>query len=360
MSSARAGRALRCAARALGPRFARGVALAASIAAALLGCDSPAPVEAPVAARQPARAPRGAVVARVGGAPITSDLVARIAATHGIDVARARDLAIRDALLAREAEAQGLASTPETRVLVDAAITRHLLHSLQARVGEPPIADGELASATARHWLDLERPEGHRTVHAVVRLDATADQAKRARAVAIAEAIRAAVLPIRAQAASMPLPARAAGALPPSSYGKPATEDADPLAAAFLEAANRVAHEGFDVVVQPLPAVTAAGRVYHPAERQFDPDFARAAAALPARGDVSPVSPSSAGVHVIMLLERLPAQIVPLDERRRVVRPEIVTERARAAQQRILADLRKQSSTVPDADAHLALVTVDR
>ncbi|WP_437784243.1 peptidylprolyl isomerase [Sorangium sp. So ce1097] len=289
------------------------------------------------------------VAARVGAIDIPVDSVARIAAAQQTPPARARDAAIRDALFAAEARARGLDQHPEVQREISAALARRLLHRLREEAaGAGPVTDEELRTATERHWLELDRPEGYRTVHAVVRLSADADEATRERARALAEAIRKAVLSAR-DVALRSEPPRAAEGRPPS----------DPAADAFVSAAKAVPADGLEVVAQPLPPVTAAGRALTPEPQQFDVDFARAAASLAARGDLSAPIASSFGVHVIMLLERIPAQVVPAEERRRLVRDEVVADRARAAQSKLLEALRREPRVVGGIDALLELVRIE-
>lgn len=291
------------------------------------------------------------VAARVGALAIPVDSVARIAAAQHVSPAQARDAAVRDALFAAEARDRGLEHEPEVQRDISAVLARRLLHLLKEEAESAgPVTDDELRVATERHWLDLDRPEGYRTVHAVVRLSADADEATRDKARAIADAIRTAVLSSR-EVARRSEPPRASGTRQPPT---------DPAADAFISAAKGVPAEGLDVVAQALPPVTAAGRVLTPESQQFDVDFSRAAAAsLKARGDVSAPVASPFGVHIIMLLERIPPQVVPVEERRGLVRDEIMTDRARAAQARLLEVLRREPKVVGGVDALLELVRID-
>ena len=288
-------------------------------------------------------------VARVGGDAIRGDSVGRVAAAQGVDPKRARDLAIQDALLAEEARARGLDRRPEVDQSVQALLARRVLLELRSEAERAgPVTDAELAEVTARHWLDLDRPEGFRTVHAVVILDAKADEAKRGRA---AEVARAA-----AEAAAATRDAVAATAAPPL-HGFESLPD-DPGAALFKAAAEKVPHAGLEVKVETLAPVTADGRVL--GAGRYDPAFSGAAGALVRRGDLSPVTQGMSGLHVIMLLDRVPPQRVPADERRRLVHDEVITDRARAAQAALL-DRRRQAVQIDrSVDALLAEVPVER
>jgi peptidyl-prolyl cis-trans isomerase C len=291
------------------------------------------------------------VAARVGAEEIPVALVGRIAAAQRISPAQARDAALRDALFAAEARARGLEQAPDVQREINAVLARRLLHHLSEEAANAgPVTDDELRVATERHWLELDRPEGYRTVHAVVRLAADADEATRARAKELVEAVRAAVASAREVALR---------SAPPPATGPRQPPPADPAVDAFVSAAKGVPTNGLELVAEPLPPVTAAGRVLAAESQRFDPDFSRAAASLAARGDLSAPIPSRFGVHVIMLLERIPAQVVPVEERRRLVRDEVVTDRARAALARLLEGLRREPKVVGGFDALLELVRIE-
>lgn len=328
----------------------RAIAAVASLCLCACGTDAAPPSSPSSSARE---APRlGAdVAARVGAIEIPVDSLARIAAAQQIPPARARDLAVRDALFASEARARGLDEAPEVRSAISAVLARRLLHELhEAAAGAGPVTDEELRIATERHWLELDRPEGFRTVHAVVRLAADADAATRDKAVALAGAIREAVSPAREIALRTTPPDVPLGSTQPP---------ADPAVEAFVSAARSVPAEGLEVVAQPLPPVSATGRTLSPEPRQFDADFARAAVSLVARGDLSAPVTSSFGVHVIMLLERIPARVVPAEERRRLVRDEVVADRARAAHTKLTESLRREARVVGGLDAALELLRIE-
>jgi len=328
-----------------------GIALVATGWFATLGCGTGAP-PAPSTGPLPA-----GVVARVGTRPIPTDRVARIAAAQRIDMKAAREAAIRDELFAEGAIARGLDRSRDVHLSINGELARRALRRLRSEARAAPPTEAELTKAAARRWLDVDRPEGFRTVHAVARTDPKKDDdAKQARARALAEKIRAAVEPIAARAAEMPLPEDAPRAGPRVGPNN----DPDPLSAAFRKAVLPFLSEGIEIVVEPLPPVAADARVLVPGPDQwFDLDFAKAAAALPARGALSPLVTSQFGVHVILLLERTPAQV--LTDRARAARlfDDIVNERARAAQRDLLAPRRLQVEITADAPGLLSLVAVD-
>jgi peptidyl-prolyl cis-trans isomerase C len=189
----------------------------------------------------------------------------------------------------------------------------------------------------------------------VVRSEATDADDKKARAHALAEALRAAVLLVAARAATLvPLP----GA-PPSNARIAPADDPDPLSGAFRQAVAAVPTDGLQVVAEPLPPVAEDGHVLVPGDEWFDTEFTRAAAALPARGAVSPLISSRFGLHVIMLLERTPPVVIQGEARAAKLRDDIVNERARAAEKRLLDGLKGHGSVAPDAQGLLGLVGVD-
>jgi peptidyl-prolyl cis-trans isomerase C len=298
------------------------------------------------------------VLARVGGKDVTADAVARIARAQGVDAAHALDIAVRDTLLAAGAEARGLAGTSDVKLAREGDLARRTLRRVLAEARATPPTEAELRDAAERKWLDVDRPEGFRTVHAAVRFASGDDDAKRARARALAEAIRAAARPVVERAGELPL----AQGVPAQSLRMPVLpkEDPDPLSAAFRQMVPAVASRdpGLQVVIEPLPPVAASGRLLVSGDERLDEAFARAAAALPERGALSPVVESSHGAHVILLLERTPAVVLQGPARLARLRDDIVNERARAAQKQLLAGLKAQSSIEPDAVALLGLVAV--
>lgn len=318
----------------------RRAALAAGlIGLGVAGCGEPAPP--PVAAD-----PIGpGVVAKIKGAAVAAETVARIAAAQRLEPSAALVLAERDALFAALAEERGVGAR-EARVALARAMYESLLRQAER---QGPASESELEEATERHWLELARPESSQTVHAVVRFDAAADPSKRKAAAAIAAKIEQAVTPAGALARERARPLAEPGAAPPE----------DPAVLAFKEAANAVAHPGFEVVVEELPPVTADGRVATPSGGRFDQAFARAAAALPERGAISAPVESPFGLHVILLLERVPESHSSEEDRRAVLEPEIVTARAKHASEALLSALRRDVSVETNADALLALVKVE-
>ncbi len=313
----------------------------------VFACEAPAPPPPP---SPPSGAgPLGAeTIARVADLPIHADQVARIAAAQSIPVTEARDLAIRDALLAAEARARGVDADRQVELAASGILARAIVKEIAASAeAQGPVTDAELDEVTARHWTELDRPEASRAVHAVVQPKKGASPDARAAALALAEAIRRAIAPaVDAARRSEP---------PPQDPRGPE----DPVIAVFRKAAADVPSGDLEVRVEALAPVVADGRTLNEGER-YDETFAKAALQLTKRGDVSPVTETSFGFHVLLLLERIPGHTVPREERRAMVRDEVISARARAAKDQLLAGLRKSAAIDRSVDAALALVPVDR
>jgi hypothetical protein len=318
---------------------------AAALAAwfAFVSCEAPEP--------SPSRPPPMAgpldpsAAARVGDMLVRTEQVAKIASAQGVSAAAARDLAVHDALLAKEARERGLGADRRIQIAESALLARTLARDIAAAAeARGPVTDAELEEVTARHWLDLDRPDAARTVHAVVALN---KEVPRAAASELAEAIRAAVAKI-ADAASTSEPQR-----------DPRGPE-DPAVTAFRKAATEIPKGDRDVRVEVLHPVAADGRVVSEAGGRLDDTFARAATRLERRGDLSSVIETPFGFHVILLLERIAGHTVPREERRAMVREEVMSTRARAEKDTLLSSLRSSVRVRPDADAALALVPVER
>lgn len=295
--------------------------------------------------------PPGAV-ARVAGETIGAESIGWTAAMGGVSVQVAAERLVRDSLLAAEARATGIADQPAVRFATQAVLARSLLRDIARAAKEAgPPSDAEVVRMTERHWLDLARPEGFRVVHCVVRFDPTkADDATKARAASVAGAVRHALAPLASEAAATRPPP------PPRPGERPAD---DPIVERFRALADAVPKEGMTTTSELLPPVAADGRVLTPEGGAFDPAFAAGVARLAARGDTSALISSSFGIHVAMLLERIPAATPGLEERRKLVEEEVLMERARVAQAALLLEARKGVAYDERLDALLALVVVD-
>lgn len=254
------------------------------------------------------------VMAEVGADAIALETVVRVAHAQHVDLAVARERAIRDALFA--AAARDRMPQMTANGVVSAALARALLEDLaeRARASGPP-TDDEVAAISRERWYEFDRPETVRVTHVVVRVK---DVAQRAAARALAERIQDAVRNVH---------------------------EAD----GFRKRAREVPADGFEVIVERLPPTTADGRTFDPDHRlppgaappQLEESFARAAHAIGQTGSQSPIVETSYGYHVILLEERLPERIVPLEQRRIALENEIWSRRAAAAERELLDRLQQ-------------------
>ncbi|MBK8254624.1 MAG: peptidylprolyl isomerase [Polyangiaceae bacterium] len=325
--------------------------VAALVAAfACLSCDGSAPPPSPSVAPS-FRAPNNAggdaeVAARVGNLTITKSRIESIAAAQNVTPSEALNRAIFDALLAQEAMARGIDKNRSVELLRTSLIARAMVQDISARVAaQGPVTDAELDETTARHWIELDRPDAVRTVHAIVMMKSDASPDVRAKSLALANVIRRAVAPISEAARSTP---------PPTD-----PKATDPVVELFRKAANEVDKAGLETRVEALPPVVADGRVVG-AAGQFDPGFSKAANELKQRGDVSPIVESPYGLHVIFLLQRIEGKTVPREERRALIRDEVMSLRARAEREKLLTGQSNSVGINRDIDEVLALVPVER
>jgi hypothetical protein len=293
----------------------------------------------------------GPLVARVGSVGISAAAVAAIAAERRLEPRAALELAVREALFAQAALDAGLGERPAVRAAISAGLARAVLEHARGEAARAPVAPDELRAATDRRWLDLDRAESFRTVHAVV-LVSDRDDATRARA---ARALRDELL--RALEGTA---ARARVSRAPERAGKPWERPlrGDPAVDDFLRETKPFEGRGLKVVSQELPPVTADGWSVAVDSRRFDAEFAACVAKLAHRGELAACD-SSFGHHVVLLLERVPEQRVPEVQRLSRLREAIVGERAN----RLLAPVlvQREATELPaNVDALLALIVVDR
>lgn len=252
------------------------------------------------------------VAARVGSEAVSIDTVVRVTERQAVSPQTALALAVSDALLAQGARVTLAAGT--TQHLERGAAARSLLEQLQSdavKLG-PPRAQ-ELRDIVRERWTELDRPEAVRTTHAVV-LNAKQERDVAARALAVRLAL---------------------------------TLNSATTAEALIQATQAFPAEGFEVRAEALPFVTADGRVLRRRESgfvaepsSFDQDFARAANQLERVGQLSPVTKSSFGYHIIRLEERAPGHSISPDELPGLLGAEAISRRAGRARRELLDKLR--------------------
>ena len=248
-------------------------------------------------------------------------VVMELAQRRSEPLARARELAEEDALLAAElGRREPVLSLSLQRLVLARELSQALLQDAE-RVGAA--SDQEIADLTSERWWELDRPRMVQVVHAVVISDR-----ENAEAAALAGRIAAAV----AQAAS---------------------------ASDFERAAAAVPALDFKVQVETLPPVTSDGRALDPDRapplgppvQQFAAEFVAAAHKLQHVGQLSPVVRSPFGYHVLRLLRIVEPRVLSLAERRERLHAEVLQRRALAEQRRLLAEQRQQSAPQQERSA---------
>jgi peptidyl-prolyl cis-trans isomerase C len=288
--------------------MSRRLATAASLLIAA-GCGA---ADAPPTAVKAALPP--GVLARVGDELVGSATVGRLFEARGLTAEAAAGIAVSDALWAQGART--LLSAGRTRAVERTALARSLLEELsRAAQAEGPPTDAEVTGIVSERWLELARPAAVRTTHVVVLNDK----------------------PER-DAAAREVAGKLAAAL------KDAKTSAD-----LLRIGKEFPGEGFEIRPEALAFVTTDGRTFHkengayePLAGKFDPDFTRAANALTTPGQLSPVTKSHFGYHIILLEEREPAQIIAPAELGALLGPEVVARRAAKARRQLVERLRQQ------------------
>ena len=269
------------------------LAVAFAVTAAVSGCGTPKsdatgkdagrPSSAPLSAIGESAKLGGEVVARVGDASIDRATVLAVARAQKISAEAATRLLVEEALLAEGARRKGAAKEAivkqGTTVAVANAIIARFREEARAR---GPITDGELATALAEgdEWMDLDRPETRRAVHALVPKDVPGGEA-------IARSLRDAV------------------ALAPT----PET---------FMESARAFKNDALPpgkLVAEPLEPFTEDGRVLKHGGGNYALPFAQGAFTIPRVGDTSDVvwNPGF-GWHVIRLVAINPPRHASRDE----------------------------------------------
>jgi len=273
------------------------------------------------------------IVSRSGALSISAQTVASVATALQITPRDALEREIRDAVFANGALARGLDQSSLVGAALRGTLARAVLETIKQEASETEPSDAEIAEVTARHFVELDRPEAFRVIHTVVKVPDKADNAVKLRARAVATRL--------AERVAM------------------TTDEAE-----FRRLAESIGdRDGLEVVVETLKPVAADGRVIdvdRPSDQQtFVLPFARAASRLTQPGQKSGVVATEFGFHAMMLLERIPAHVVPLDERRLLLRDEILTDRAWRLKKELLKRLQSNVATTVERSAEGLLATVD-
>ncbi|MCL2823643.1 MAG: hypothetical protein FWD57_06600 [Polyangiaceae bacterium] len=276
------------------------------------------------------------LAAQVGSESISVEQVLTLSDAEQIPAEEARSRLVYDALFAAEARAFGLADRTDVVGMARAELTRTLISRMKSDAYGSPITDEELARHTALNWLDMDRPEARRTVHAVVIPNNPDDPLDWSTAGRVARRIEDAV---RLESSSEQ----------------------------FKKAAEAVDGDGLKVVVQDLPPVTSDGRVADLANRPpvgavvptFDLSFARAVFELGEVGDKKGGVRSQFGIHVVMLVSVQESRVVDGETRLGMLSAEIRAARMRGSLDGLLSTLvtRTPPKVERSVDAMLDLVS---
>jgi peptidyl-prolyl cis-trans isomerase C len=272
------------------------------------------------------------VVARVGSFDVLPEHIAQIVLAQHVSAKEACNMEIRDALFASGALVRRVSDTPAVAAALRGRLARALLSKIAQEAATRDPTDDEVRAATARHFVELDRPEAFRVIHAVVRVASNADAGTNARAREMAERIKRAVSHVK-----------------------------DP--AEFRSRVEAIKEDGLQLTVEELKPVAADGRVIdledpRPAAQtgRYAAPFAAAAARLAQPGDQSDPVETEFGWHVLMLVERQAAHTVPFEERRRMLRDEILSGRTRQIVEELRGELRNRHKPVIERSANALLV----
>ncbi len=276
------------------------------------------------------------VAARVGDEPILVSAVRSVASAQKIAPSQARSALVQDALFAAGARDRGMDAQHGVQAARRAQLARALLERLREEQYAGAITDEELQEFTARHWLDLDRPEARTSAHVLVMMKAGIDAKKRKQGMELVRRLSQQLAGITS-------------------------------ADQFIERAKAVPHEGFEVVAEKLPPITQDGRLADLEQRPppgaptptFDMGYVKGLWSIPAVGKESEPTTSAYGVHIILLTGIQPERRVPANERRVALAAEIRTARAKKALDALSAKLREQTTVqvVRNADAILEMLS---
>jgi peptidyl-prolyl cis-trans isomerase C len=294
-------------------------------------CSAPAEFSPNLPAPSNSTLPEG-IVATVGSLPIRVENVAAVARAQQISVREALECEIRDALGAQGALHMGVDQDLLVQAALRGALGRVSLEALKNQAAERELENTEIAEATAHRFVELDRPETFRVIHAFVKVPPKPDETWKIRARALAERLAERV-------------------------AKAADESE------FKNLASSVDANGLEIGVETLKPVAADGRVVdvdHPTSGEmYTASFARAASRLTEAGQKSGVISTEFGFHVMMLLDRTPARALPLEERKHLVEGDIMTERAAKLKEELLRRIKSTVSVSVERSADNLLATID-
>ena len=276
----------------------------------LAACQRAEPAAPPELAQN---LPEG-IAARVGSQQIRVETVSRIAGAEQLGPRVARERAVYDALFAEAGRAR--LDPALVRAGTRAVEARALLEGLadEARAKGLP-DDAELDVFLKERWLEFDRPEAVIVVHAVALTPSGANT----------EA---------AEKLGKELKTRLAG-----------ITDAEE----FLRVAKELPQGEIAIRAERVPAICADTRGFQlsvggaRSAGNFDAEFTRAAHALKAPGEQSPLVHTGFGFHVLLLEERLPERRVPREEARKQLLEDAVARRADRAKRSLVERLEAQT-----------------
>jgi peptidyl-prolyl cis-trans isomerase C len=293
----------------------------------------------------------GDLVARVGREQVAADTVRRIAAAQSVSPADALDRAVFDAVWA--AEARDKLAAERVEAAGDRVLARLLLADLarQARAEGAP-TDDEVAAKTEKYWTRVARPASVVTGNAVVMVPKDSAEEVWVKAEAVAARVRAAA---EAPAAKL---ARDEATY---DFENAALHEPTGGLGEFLDAAPKVARDGFRIEAASTPPV-AADNLTVTRQREdgqpFVESFVRRV--MPLRPGEIMVFRTEFGVHVVVGVKSIPAEFQALEGRRQRFADEIYSDRTRRLTDALLADLktRHRVDYERSADGSLAEVRV--
>ncbi len=258
----------------------------------------------------------GSVAARVGRQAIPAALVLGVAEAQRISQHEALRRLVDDAVAAEgENLRAGSGGFPpslgwKVRAALAKATSDRILAQSRA-LGAP--TDTEVAELSARHWRDVDCPEGVRVVHALVKAGNGDPGRLRSTAGELRDVLAHTV----------------------------SADDFLDKAKAFSETLSTEAGGRVSVVAEALSAFAQDGRTIEGPESAMASEFAQAAFALKRAGDVSSLVESQFGIHVIRLVERVGPRRLDVEARRELFAEEAHERRALIEVQRVLREGRR-------------------